>query len=228
MAIPPLTVRPIVHTDHVDAWATILRCLGARTLTDDPMWTELELDSGRVTLSVLNRDAVEGEVVLGFETPDLEKYAAAVSPADGLAVTPFATDDYRSLRVVGRDGLEFLLDPELADETASPPQAPGLPRGRVRAVWRTPDSEATRVDLLRLGLEEIPGDGNDVRLAAADGEVVVRAASSPPTVDVEIVADDVTAAREALVAAGIAGVVEQAPALHVPVPGTDGHLVVRP
>jgi hypothetical protein len=50
------------------------------------MWTELQLDRGRVTLTALNRGAAEGDVSLGFETPDLGVYAASVLPTDGMVV----------------------------------------------------------------------------------------------------------------------------------------------
>jgi hypothetical protein len=69
MVHPPLTVRPIVHTAHLSVWLDLFRALGPRTLTSDPMWTELQLDRGRVTLTILNRGAREGDVSLGSRPP---------------------------------------------------------------------------------------------------------------------------------------------------------------
>jgi hypothetical protein len=42
MPLPPVTVRPIVQTAHVDDRLGNFRVLGARVFTSDPLWAELQ------------------------------------------------------------------------------------------------------------------------------------------------------------------------------------------
>jgi hypothetical protein len=215
---PSLTVRPVVHTDHLAEWLAVFRALGAGTLSKDPMWTELQLDRGRVTLTALNRDATEGEVSLGFETPDLAAYGAAICPVDGMMVEPFVTEDYESLRVVGRDGMDFLVD-----ELIPGPAVPVAAATSVRAVWLTPEVEQAARDLESLGLRRTTAvDGPGIDLSAAEGDVLVRTShGGPVAADVAVGVADLEAARRALLRAGIAHETGDHE-LHVSIPGDGG------
>ncbi|MBZ5736560.1 hypothetical protein [Nocardioides mangrovi] len=202
MTIPPLTVRPVVHTAHLPVWMATLQALGAATISDDPMWTELQLGRGRVTLTELNRDAVEGEVSLGFETPDLAAYAARVRPPAGMVLEPFRTEGFESLRVVGRDGLEFLIDQTLGGGGNSV----GSPAVSVHAMWITPDVERAAEDLKALGLRRrlSQGSGRVVDMQAGEGDVLVHISDGGP-VDVDLALDvlDIESAHHALLNAQI-------------------------
>ena len=219
---PPLTVRPVIHTSHVAEWLAVFRALGADTLTTDPMWTEVQLHRGRVTLSVLNRGAREGEVSLGFEVPDLEAYAVAVVPADGVLVERFATEDYESLRVTGRDGLSFLID----QRPPGPPPSSEIVTS-VHAAWITPDVERTAQDLESLGLHRrlTQINGRVIDLRAGEGDVLVHTSDGGPTeADVAVDVTDVTVAHKALIDAGIAhDVIDETHGrtLQVSLPGDD-------
>jgi hypothetical protein len=177
MTIPPLTVRPVVHTDYLAVWLGIFGALGAVALTADPMWTELQLDRGRVTLTALNRGAAEGDVSLGFETPGLGIYAASILPPDGMVVEKFVTEDYESLRVVGRDGTEFLIDERLAG-----PPLPEQAATAIRAVWVTSDVSRTAAELESLGLRRrlTQVNGRTIDLRAAEGDVLVHTSDGGP------------------------------------------------
>lgn len=217
--IPPLTVRPVVHTAHLAEWVQVFRALGAVTLSTDPMWTELQVDRGRVTLTELNRDAVEGDVALGFETPDLDAFASAVLPLDGMVVEEFVTADYTSLRVVGRDGMEFLIDERLP--------GPPVPEGAttsIRAIWTTPAVARAARDLEALGLRRRPTQTDDhgIDLRAAEGDVLVRVGGGAVEAEVAVVVADIDAAHDALLGAGIVpDVVDETRGrvLQVPLPG---------
>jgi hypothetical protein len=197
----PLTVRPIIHTQHVDEWTSILRAMGAVVLSDDPMWTELELGQGRITLTVLNRDAREGEVSMGFETPDLDDFARGMKASTSVRVERFVTEDYTSVRVVCRDGTDFLVDPQLDSGEVSPADDPPA---AVRAVWTTPDLASTVEDLAAAGLEvHHHGSGSASLLRAASGEVLVRDGTGyPAEVAVSLTVDDLLRVRARLTAAG--------------------------
>ncbi|WP_085870644.1 MULTISPECIES: hypothetical protein [unclassified Nocardioides] len=220
MTIPPLTVRPVVHTDHLAAWLEIFGTLGAVTLTADPMWTELQLDRGRVTLSALNRGAAEGDVSLGFETPDLEVYAASILPTDGMVVEKFVTEDYESVRLVSRDGTEFLIDKRIAG-----PPLPDQAVTSIRAVWVTSDVSRTAADLESLGLRRrlTQVNGRTVDLRAAEGDVLVHTSDGGPSgADVAVDVTDIQAAHKALMGADIAhDVIDETHGrtLQVPLPG---------
>jgi len=222
MTIPPLTVRPILHTEHADYYRTVFGALGARTLSDDPMWTELELDAGRVTITALNRDAVEGDVDLGFETPDLNAFLDAVTPTEGMTVERFVTDDAESVRVVGRDGLSFLVDASMPGGTP-----PGAPSAWIHGLWITTDVTKTAEDLEALGLRKrlTEVNGRTIDLRAAQGDVLVHTNDGGPigaTVAVDLA--DLDAAHKALIDAGIAhDVIDETHGrtLKVPMPGTD-------
>ncbi len=220
MTVPPLTVRPVVHTAHPERWLGIFTALGARTLTEDPMWTELQLGRGRVTVSVLNRDATEGEVSLGFETPDLDLYLASARPTPGMVVEPFATESYRSLRVTGRDGMTFLVD------EGPPGSAPSSsPTTSVHALWLTTDVEQTAQDLETLGLRRrlTQVNGRVVDLRAAEGDVLVHTSDGGPVgADVAVDVTDLDAAHKALLDAGVDhDVIDETHGrtLQVPLPG---------
>ncbi|MEP9382316.1 hypothetical protein [Nocardioides sp. KR10-350] len=223
MSIPPLTVRPIVHTEHLREWLAIFRALDARTLTGDPMWTELELDLGRVTLSGLHPGASEGEVSLGFETPDLQAYADAVVPMDGMTVEWLTTDDGTSLRVVGRDGLTFLIDERIPGEPR-----PARPAAWVHALWISTDVAATAQDLEALGLRTriTNVNGRTIDLRAAEGDVLVHVDDGGPIgADVAVDVADLDAAHKALIDAGIGhDVIDETHGrtLRVPRPGGAG------
>lgn len=220
MTIPPLTVRPIVHTDHMPEWLAIFRALGARTLTDDPMWTELELDRGRVTVSGLHPGASEGEVTLGFETPDLVAYAAAVRPMEGMRVERITADHGDSIRVVGRDGLEFLIDERLPGASL-----PEQPTNWVHALWISTDVAAAAQDLESLGLRKRLTDtnGRTIELRAAEGDVLVHTNDGGPIgATVAVDTTDLDACHKALIDAGIAhDVIDETHGrtLKVPFPG---------
>jgi hypothetical protein len=202
VSLPPLTVRPVVHTAYLPEWLALFRALGAATLSADPMWTELQLHRGRVTLTALNRDATEGEVALGFETPDLKAYAAAVIPADGMVVEPFITEDYESLRAVGRDGMELLIDE--APQVLRPAEVAGT---SIRGVWVTPEVGRAAEDLESLGLRRrlTQVNGRTIDLRAVEGDVLVHTSDGGPVeADVAVDVADVEAAHKALIAADIA------------------------
>lgn len=205
----PLTVRPVVHTADVPAWLAVLRALGGVVLTDDPLWTEVSLDSGRVTLTELNRGATEGSVVLGFETDDLEAYAESVTDP-GPVLETYRSADYTSVRVVARDGLELLVDEPPAHD-----EAPGGGHAvTVLVEWVSPDPDSAVADLRALGLVPIPGAGGLLR--AEGGEVLVSPGDGAAHVDLAVVVLDVAAVRAALTEAGVE---------HDEV---DGALLVRP
>jgi hypothetical protein len=220
MTLPPLTVRPIVHTDRATEWLSLLGAMGAHTLTADPMWTELTLDRGRITLSRLNRGAREGDVSLGFETPDLDAFAASVRPVDGMVVERFKTDDFESLRVVGRDGLDFLVDQRIPG-----PRAPAHVRTSIHALWVTTDVERTAQDLEVLGLRRrlTQANGRVVDVRAAEGDVLVHTSDGGPSkAGVAVDVADVGAAHKALIEAGIEhDVIDETHGrtLQVPLPG---------
>jgi len=227
MTIPTLTVRPILHTEHADYYRTLFGALGARTLTDDPMWTELELDRGRVTITALNRDAVEGDVDLGFETTDLDAFLGAVRPTDGMAVERFVTEDAESIRVVGRDGLSFLVDALIPSQASSGTDA------WIEALWITTDVTKTAEDLETLGLSRrlTELNGRTVDLRADQGDVLVHTNDGGPigaTVAIRVASlDD---AHKALIDAGIAhDVIDETHGrtLKVPMPGTDQMLWIE-
>lgn len=209
MPVPPLTVRPVVHTEGLPGWLAALHALGGRTLTDDPLWTEVELDNGRVTLTRLNRDALEGDVVLGFETPDLTSYADSLT---GPVPTweSCTTDDYTSLRVRAGDGLELLVDEPPVPAAPSPA---GL-AATVLAEWTTPDVGTVVRDLEALGL--VPMVGQAGLLQAGAGEVLVTQGDGVPRVDLAVLVSDLDLTRTALDDAGIA------------YDAIDGALLVRP
>jgi hypothetical protein len=218
--VPPVTVRPVVHTTDVPAWLAIFRVLGARILSADPLWTELELDRGRVTLSGLVHGAQEGEVVLGFETPDLTTYVEAVNPPPGMTVEPFSTQDYTSVRVVGRDGLDFLVDTTLAGGSVR-----DQPAAWVRAHWITPDVERTAEDVAALG--PVPRarqeNASCVGFDAERGVVLVQPSDGASAgVDISVEVRDVGAIRRLLADAGIAfetATGDRGEELRIPFPG---------
>lgn len=200
-AIPPLTVRPIVFTDHLSEWLAIFSALGARTLVGEEMWTEIELGRGRVAFHALHPGQPEGEVELGFETPDLEAYAAAVRPTEGMTVEPYAADHGDSVRVVGRDGLTFLVDSRLPGA-----DLPEEPAAWVHALWVTTDVAATAQDLESLGLRTrlTERNGRTIDLRAAEGDVLVHTNDGAPIgAGVAVDVTDLDAAHKALIDAGI-------------------------
>lgn len=218
-AIPPLTVRPIVHTGHLDEWLTILRALGARTLSADPTWAEVELDRGRVALHGLFEGVREGEVALGFETPDLEAYAAAVLPMEGMTVERVAADHGDAIRVAGRDGLEFMIDARPASEL------PATVTTSARQLWITTKVADTAQDLESLGLRKrhTNVNGRTISMSAAEGEVLVHVADTG-TIGATVSVDttDLDAAHKALIDAGIGhDVIDETHGrtLRVPFPG---------
>lgn len=221
MSIPPLTVRPIVHSAHLEEWLAIFRALGARTLTDHPLWTELELDLGRVTLSGLHDGVIEGEVSLGFETPSLEAYLAAVRPREGMTVERYTAEHGESIRVVGRDGLTFLVDERLPGG-----DLPEEPAAWVHALWITTDVAATAQDLESLGLRTrlTERNGRTTDLRAAEGDVLVHTNDGGPIgAGVAIDVTDLDAAHKALIDTGIGhDVIDEAHGrtLRVPFPGS--------
>jgi hypothetical protein len=221
LTIPPLTVRPIVHSAHLDEWLAIFRALGAGTLSEDPLWTELELDRGRVTLSGLHAGAREGEVSLGFETADLDAFGAAVRPADGMSVDSFTADHGESLKVVGRDGLQFLIDERLPGGGPLPEQ----PRTWIHALWLSPDVPTAAADLESLGLRRrlTETNGRTIDVRAAEGDVLVHVSDGGPVAaGVAVDATDLDEAHKALLDAGIAhDVIDESHGrtLKVPFPG---------
>jgi hypothetical protein len=114
----------------------------------------------------------------------------------------FTTQDFESLRVTGRDGMNFLIDQRLAG-----PPAPDHAVVSIHAVWVTPDVEQTTQDLESLGLQRRPTqtNGRVIDLRAAEGDVLVHASDAGPT-EADVVVDvvDISAAHKALIAAGIA------------------------
>lgn len=199
--IPPLTVRPIVFTDHKSDWLAIFRTLGARTLVDEEGWTEIELDRGRVAIHVRHPGQADGEVWLGFETPDLEAYVAAVRPMEQMTVERFTADHGESIKVVGRDGLEFLVDERMPGA-----ELPEEPINWVHALWISTDVAATAQDLESLGLRKrlTERNGRTVDLRAAEGDVLVHTNDGGPiSATVAVDTADLDAAHKALIDAGI-------------------------
>jgi hypothetical protein len=227
--VPNLTVRPVVHSAQLSEWLAIFEALGARTLSTDPLWTEVEFDQGRLTLSDLVHGATEGSVVLGFETGDLAAYAEAVHPPVGMTVEKYATEQYESLRIVSRDGFDFLIDQRLPGgrEFAVP-----TPVSRVQVVWNSPAAGIAKEDLEALGLRQHVQDGPahlfDMR--AAEGSVTVQSLDhGRPFATVAIGVSDLDRARRALGDVGIplSTRVDVDRVLRVPTPGDNhSHLLV--
>lgn len=220
MSIPPLTVRPIVYTDHKPEWLAIFRALGARTLMDEDGWSEVELDRGRVALHHLYEGKAEGDVDLGFETADLEAYAAGVLPMEGMTVARATADHGETIRVVGRDGLAFLIDERPPGEPLPP-----APTTSVCALWISTDVGATAQDLETLGLRKrlTNVNGRSINVSAAEGEVLVHTNDGGPIgATVAVDTTDLDACHKALIDAGIAhDVIDETHGrtLKVPFPG---------
>jgi hypothetical protein len=80
-SLPPITVRPILYTEHVDAYLHIFTALGMSTLMRTPGWTLVAGKAGRVAMhSTMSGRIEEGTVHLGFEVADLTAYAEAIAP----------------------------------------------------------------------------------------------------------------------------------------------------
>lgn len=223
-SVPPVVVRPVVHTTDIPTWSSILQALGARTLSSDPLWTEVEFDRGRITLSGPVHGASDGEVVLGLETADLTAYAAALAAPDGLppgmTVEPYVTDDYSSLRVVARDGLDLLVDAELTGGSR-----PDAPESWVQAHWSTPNVHRAAEDLEALGF--VRAADSDVDAPDFDawlGRVLVRpSAGRPSGWGLSIAVTDLDAARSRLLAADVLlDEADGAGQFSVPFPGSTG------
>jgi hypothetical protein len=166
------------------------------------MWTELQLHRGRVTLTSPNRGSSEGEVSLGFETADLQAFEESLVPVEGMQIERFVTEDYTSLRVTGRDGLDFLID-----QRPPGPALPNDPLTSIHALWITPDVERTAQDLESLGLRRrlTQINGRIIDLRAAEGDVLVHTSDGGATAaDVAVDVTDITAAHKALIDADIA------------------------
>jgi len=205
--IPPLTVRPILHTEHTADWLRLLAALDAETVSSIPEWTEVELGlGGRLALHScvaceLYPDSREGGVDLGFETADLEAFVAAVTPTSGLTIELVDAPHGRAIRVVGRDGLAFYVDERPAGPT------PARRTSWVKQLWISTDVAGTAADLEALGLRTrwATTNGRGVELAAAEGGVLVHIADAGTVgATFELDVADLGAAHKALLDAGFA------------------------
>jgi hypothetical protein len=197
--IPPLTVRPIVHTDHKHEWLRIFRALGASVLIDEHDWTEIELDRGRVAFHRLFDGVQEGDVALGFEAHDVDTYSAAIRPMDGMKVERITADHGKSIMVVGRDGLQFLIDQRVPSDIAA------NVTNWVQALWVTTDVPATAQDLETLGLQKwiTERNGRTISLRAPEGDVLVHTNDGGPIgAGVAVNTTDLDACHKALIDAG--------------------------
>lgn len=218
---PPLTTRPLIFTAVPDAWATVLRALGGATLVHDGDWHVLRFGSGRVAVhGVPDGDPLAGAQRLGFETPDLAATAAAL----GLPVV--AEDHGRAVRVVGPDGLAFLVDAETpapaagdAARTSEPPEPTA-----VLPLWYSPDVAGAAAALEGLGLRRrIESDGGGwVDLVAPGGGLHAAHEHAAPGVQVSFEHPDVRALADRLSQAGVAAtVVDEAYGYSLRIPNPD-------
>ena len=227
MSVPPLTVRPVVHTDHLDTYLDLYRALGATVITRDPMWSEVTFGAGRIALHALFDGVAEGEVAFGFETTDLAAVAGSVTPPEGMRVALVQADHGTAVEVTGRDGLTFTVDER--------PDASGPDNGTwVKQLWVSPDVPRAAEDLRALGLalRLTETNGRTIDLSAAEGGVLVHHADEGRVgATYEIDVPDLDAAHKALLDAGFAhDVIDETHGrtLKVALPGTDRPLwVVR-
>lgn len=225
MSIPPLTVRPIVHTGHMTRYLELFGALGATVVTESEMWSEVAFGAGRIAVHGLLPATTEAEVALGFETPSVEGYAAALAGVTGPSVELHEADHGISVRVVGRDGLELLVD-------TRPDGPDGAPGTLVRQLWVSTDVAATADDLESLGLTRrmTNVNGRTIDLRAAEGGTLVHVAEGGAVgATYELDVTDLNAAHKALLDAGFEhDVIDETwgRTLKVALPGTETRLWV--
>ncbi len=224
---PPITVRPILYTEHVDAYLHIFTTLGMSTLMRSPGWTLVAGGAGRVAMhSTMNGRIEEGTVHLGFEVTDLTAYAEAIAPAlahiDGLTAERVDANQGPAIKVTTREGVSFFID--------SRPPGNGAEECNivVEPLWITTQVAQATEDFEALGLTKVMSEtsGHVDYLHATDGQLLTHGADwdwSGTLLALDC-RGDIQAAHTALLAEGIKhDVIDEThgTTLKVPMPGTD-------
>lgn len=222
-----LAVRPILHTQHLDHYRTMLEATGMVTVTDEPGWILLQGGAGRIALHGLYDGVSEGQTRLGFEVADLTAYVDQVEARapHGLTVETIGAAHGPAARVTGRDGLVFLVDQVEAPKAAVDPD----PRVIVHQLWISPDVPQAADDLEALGCRKryTETNGRTIDLDAGAGRVLVHTADgggvgAVSAVDYE---GDLEPVHAALLSHGIRhDVIDESHGrtLQVPMPGAGG------
>ncbi|QTF71454.1 hypothetical protein [Arthrobacter woluwensis] len=224
--IPALTVRPIVYTSHRDEWLTLLECLEAVRLTDDPSWTVLGFHGGRVALHAAEADYPDGTVTLGFETESLDAFLEAVPSTPELRVERHLAGHGESVQVTTADGLRFLVDPR----TPSGSGQSGLDTW-AEALRMAADVPGAAAELEHLGLKRYltETNGQTITLRAAEGTVLVHiGVVGAPAAGFAVGTSDLQLCHQRLLNAGIQhDVIDETfgRTLRVPCPGPEASLL---
>jgi hypothetical protein len=203
-----LRVRPVVSTSRIERWRELLTAAGLVCAADDGgAWLEFDAASGRLGLRRVDAgDPADGRVQLGFEVRDLDEFARR-TVADGTKAAILDGDHGRTARITAPSGFSFLADPASPSFGNHPgPEQPD-PALAVMPVWMTPDVPGAVASLRGIGAHPRFGDAGEwADFAAKNGGLVGVRHGAAEQLELSFeYDDDLTALRDRLASAGIAG-----------------------
>lgn len=155
-----IITRPVRFTAAMSTHRRLLEALGGRCLADYGDWVVYALGQGRLALHTADHDYPAGLTTFGFETDDLETFAADLPEApEGVSIGLEDAPHGRAVVVCAVDGTRFTVDPATADDGGG--AARSARAVSVIPMWLTDRPESAVATLQTLGARR--------RIVAEDG-----------------------------------------------------------